>query len=241
MIIYIIHQQRLFSLTLPLRISGSYPVSDIDGNGKERMLINISEENGNWVAYSNKNTKIWQDEKMLDSVILENYQYLLLQIKGQEGFLILFTCPVNEDFIGVTLNKDMSFIVGSGSDNAICCNNPLIGHQHAKITYHQGNWMLESINTQYGCFINNRLALKQEKLFHGDVIFILGLKLIVMGNNLYFNNPLKSVQYDKNLFSSLVPREKVPDVEFNEDDNDIKLYEEQDYFVRSPRFLVWYK
>ena len=37
-------------------------ITDIDDAGKERMLINISEENGRWVAYSNKHTKILKDE-----------------------------------------------------------------------------------------------------------------------------------------------------------------------------------
>ena len=38
MIIYVIHQQKLFSLTLPSRINGSYPLCDIDDNGKEFTL-----------------------------------------------------------------------------------------------------------------------------------------------------------------------------------------------------------
>lgn len=237
MIIYVIHQQKLFSLTLPSRINGSYPLCDIDDNGKERMLINISEENGKWVAYSNKNTKIWKDEKKLDSIILENYQYLLLQIKGTEGFLVLFICPVNDNFIGVTINKDMQITIGSGSDNSICCNNPLIGHCHAKITYQQGNWSLENLNSDYGTFVNNKLIDKETKLFHGDVIFILGFKLIVMGNHLYFNNPMNSVHYNKNIFGPFVAREKLAIAKNTDQDEDIQLYEETDYFVRSPRFV----
>ena len=95
MIIYVIHEQKLFNMTLPLKINGSYSLTDIFNN-KERNLINIVEENGNWVAYSNKHVKIWQDKKQLGSVILQNYQYLLLQVKGQEGFLVMYTCPVND-------------------------------------------------------------------------------------------------------------------------------------------------
>ena len=48
MIIYVIHQQRLFSMTLPLKISGSYTLTDIDSNNKERNLINISEQGQNF-------------------------------------------------------------------------------------------------------------------------------------------------------------------------------------------------
>ena len=157
MIVYVIHTQHLFSLTLPLKISGSYTLSDIDNN-KERMLINISEENGKWVAYSNKHVQIWQDKQAMDSVILDNYQYLLLQIKGQEGYLVMYVCPVNDkSFIGVSLNQDMEFIVGNAGDNAISCNNPLIGHKHAKFNYQGGNWFVQDMSTQYGTFVNNQL------------------------------------------------------------------------------------
>ena len=45
------------------------------------------------------------------------------------------------------------------------------------------------ILAKYGTFVNNQLIQGQVQLFHGDVVFILGLKLIVLGNTLYFNNP----------------------------------------------------
>lgn len=238
MIIYVIHAHRLFSLTLPLKVSGSYTLNDIDETNKVRMLVNISEENGKWVAYSNKHVKIWQEKKVMESVILENYQYLLLQLKGQEGYLVMYVCPVVDDsFVGVTLEQDMEFIVGSGGDNAISCNNPLIGHKHAKFIYKSGNWFLQDLSTQYGTFVNNQVISKQVQLLHGDVVFILGLKLIVLGNTLYFNNPMGSVHYDNKLFGKLIPRKKNPIIEPNEDEKDITLYEESDYFIRSPRFM----
>ena len=58
MIVYVIHEKKLFSLTLPKNISGSYTLNDIDNNNKSRMLINIQEENRQWIAYSNKHVKI---------------------------------------------------------------------------------------------------------------------------------------------------------------------------------------
>ncbi len=238
MIIYVIHQQRLFSMTLPLKVNGSYNLTDIDNNNKERILINITEEDGKWVAFSNKHVKIWRDKEAVDSIILENYQYLSLQIKGEDGFLILYSCPVNDtSFIGVQLKNDMEFIVGNAGDNAISCNNPLIGHKHTKFIYQSGNWFCEDLNTQYGTFVNNELILKQTQLYHGDVIFILGLKLIILSNTIYFNNPLGSVRYNKNLFHSIPEKNSLPPIEFNSEENEIELYEEKDYFVRSPRFM----
>ena len=159
MLVYVIQKRRLFTLTLPLKINGSYSVTDIDENNKERMLINIVEQNGKWVAFSNKHVKIYKENEALESVILENYDYLLLQIKGQEEFLVLYTCPVNDTSrIRVALQREGEFTVGSVGDNAITCNNPLISPNHIKLRYQNNHWFLRDLNSQYGTFVNGILV-----------------------------------------------------------------------------------
>ncbi len=239
MLVYVMHKQRLFSITLPLNIYGSYSVTDIDNNDKERMLINIVASEGKWIANSNKSVKIWKDGKMQSSVELENYQYLLLQIKNEEGYLVMYTCPVNDNsWIGVTVPPEIEFTVGrDGSNNAISCNNPLIEIMHTKFIHKDNTWLIQDLNTNYGTYVNDKLVENSMQLCHGDVVFILGLKFIVLNNFLYFNNPLGSVHYEKNIFMDMPQREKLPVVEINDDDKYIELYEEKDYFIRSPRFM----
>ena len=238
MIVYVIHEKKLFSLTLPKNISGSYTLNDIDNNNKSRMLINIQEENRQWVAYSNKHVKIWQDNKPVESVVLENYQYLLLEIKGTEGFLVMYTCPVNDEtFTCVTLPNNIEFYVGQDNSNTISCNNPLIGYQHVKITYQNNNWMIEDLNTKYGTFIDNKVIQGKTPLYHGSVIFILGFKLIPLGNTLYFNNPMGSVKWDKNILKETPEKQQIEIKIDKEEEEEIHLYEENDYFIRSPRFM----
>ena len=239
MIVYVLHEKRIFSQTLPKSISGSYNITDIKNN-KTRMLINIQEENGNWVAKSNKHVRIWQENRETEQVVLENYQYLLLQVKGEEGFLVMYVCPVNdESFIGITPIGNTDFYVGKETRNDISCNNPLIEPQHAKITYADNNWFIEDLNTKYGTFIDNKIINQRVKLYHGSVIFILGLKLIPLGNTIYINNPMGSVKWNKKLFKESTPKEGlVVNINSEEDEEEnIQLYEEEDYFIRSPRFM----
>ncbi len=238
MLVYVMHQQRLFSLTLPLHVYGSYSVSDIDDNNKERMLITIDAVDGKWVAHSNKNVSICKDGKMFPTIELENYQYLLLQIKGIDGYLVMYTCPVNDNsWKGVIVNQEIEFSVGRDSSNAISCNNPLIEKNHTKFIYRGNCWIIQDLNTNYGTYVNNRLIHGEVQLFHGDVIFILGLKFIVLNNIVYFNNPLGSVMYDKTIFKDMPVRDKLPIIEVSDEDKYIELYEEKDYFIRSPRFM----
>ena len=239
MIVYIIHEKKIFSLTLPKSISGSYNVTDIKNN-KTRMLLSIQEENGKWVARNNKHVKIWQDKKEVNEVILENYQYLLLQVKGEEGFLVMYTCPVNDSsFTGLTPLGNIDFFVGSEVSNDISCNNPLISPQHIKITYKDNNWFIEDLNTKYGTFIDKKILTGKTQLYHGSVIFILGFKLIPLGDTLYINNPMNSVKWNKKIFREALPKEGLTisiNTEEDEEEN-IELYEENEYFIRSPRFM----
>lgn len=75
------------------------------------------------------------------------------------------------------------------------------------------------------------------RLNHGDVIFIMGVKIIVLGNMLIYNNPLESVTYNNNLPAHPIEREENPKVVTTEEEEETKLYTENDYFIRSPRFM----
>ncbi len=239
MLVYVIHEQRLFHLTLPKNIYGSYSLNDQDENNKDRMLINITAEEGKWIAYSNKHVKIIKDNKPVESTQLNNYQYLLLQIKGKDNYLIMYTCPVEDNtFTSVTLKNNIEFFIGKEKNNAISCNNPLIEGNHARLIYNKGVWSIEDLNTRYGTFVNEKsIKGKKVTLFHGDVIFIVGFKLIVLDNTISFNNPMNSTIYDKNIFSESIPKEPLNIAVSQEEEETINLYEESDYFVRSPRFM----
>ena len=70
MLVYILNKEELTSFTLPSIISGSYWIKD----SNEKNLINISEENGKWKAYSNKNVRILANKEALREVVLNEYQ-----------------------------------------------------------------------------------------------------------------------------------------------------------------------
>ena len=49
MLVSLIKKERIYSVTLPLSVDGTYWVTDRDKNGNERKLVSIVEENGEWV------------------------------------------------------------------------------------------------------------------------------------------------------------------------------------------------
>ena len=131
MLVYILNKEKLTSFTLPSIISGSYWIKD----SNEKNLINISEENGKWKAYSNKNVRILANKETLKEVVLNEYQFLILQIKDEVGYYILYTSPVNDlSYKYLEMERDCIFTIGSSSNNAFSCNNQLISPKQVEIT-----------------------------------------------------------------------------------------------------------
>lgn len=238
MLVYALNKEKLISFTLPSIVSGSYWIKDKDKYNNEINLINISEENGKWKAYSNKNVKILANKEILKEVVLNEYQFLILQLKDGAGYYILYVSPVNDlSMKYLSIERDCKFTVGSSSDNVISCNNQLVSPHHIEITYQNKTWLVKDLDSQYKAFINNQALYGVRRLNHGDVIFIMGLKIIVLGNILVFNNPLDSVTYKGGLPAKYIERPTNEKVETTEEEEDTKLYDKNDYFVRSPRFV----
>ena len=135
------------------------------------------------------------------------------------------------------LERDSNFTIGSSNDNAFSCNNQLISPKQVEITYQNRTWLIKDLNSEYKTFINNKALNGMVRLNHGDVIFIMGVKIIVLGNMLIYNNPLESVTYNNNLPAHPIEREENPKVVTTEEEEETKLYTENDYFIRSPRFM----
>ena len=70
MLVYVISKQKLINFTLPSKIYGNYWIRDLDDNGEEKNIINISEYNGKWAAFSNKSVKIIINNEAVRSAII---------------------------------------------------------------------------------------------------------------------------------------------------------------------------
>ena len=134
MIVYIIDENKLISLTLPQKVYGSYWISDINDDNQEKRIINIQEENGKWIVYSNKNVSIINNNQPINKVVLEAYNFFLLKLKNQDGYLILYVLPLNDQSKkNYTINNNQVITIGSSNDNAIIYKNPLTSPHHAKL------------------------------------------------------------------------------------------------------------
>ena len=233
MFVYIISKQKLISFTLPSKINGSYFIKD-----ESKNIINISESNGKWLATSNRNYKIMSnDDKELKSAYLANYQFLLLKEVDTGAYFIIYSVNVNDDNRKYyEIKGDNTITIGNKETNDICYLNKLVENSNLNLTYKGNSWLLEEAGGEYKAFVNGEPVAKQMKLNHGDIIFLMGLKIIAFSNRLIIGAPHNSVHVNSNKLTAKQITKGTPKT-LSQDSSEVELYEEKDYFERSPRFM----
>lgn len=248
MLVVLIGEGKMNKVILPKVPSGNYIID----NNMDKRIIDIEARDGKWQITSDKDMKILNpkcikitDDKInvinskelfLKSVILEKYNTYQLIINDSKVLYTLCCLPVYEDnWKHLNIKHTQEILIGKNSANHIIYENNLVSDIHAKIFINNGRWMIENYDKKYGVFLNNNLVYDKPKLlFNGDTIFIMGLKIILMGNSVYINNPAEKMIYnERNLVLDEIEEQvKVKD---KQEEEYIELYSSKDYFYRSPR------
>ena len=235
MIIRLIKKKKIYNFSLPDKIEGNYWITDYDYLGNTRNLINVEEYNGHWKIKSDFETRIMSGEKELDSAILKDYSLYFLKINTDNEYVILYCSPsVEKNVYKFRVGTSRELLIGTDSNAQIFYNFPLVSPNHAKMIYKDNHWIVQDMNSKYGTYVNNQ-AVTTKDLVNGDIVFIIGLKIIVLNDMLIINN-LGSVLKIQDNFET-VPTLVQKQTEFdNPDEEGIEFYHEDDYFYRAPRF-----
>lgn len=248
MLVQLIGKKSIHKVILPKIVVGNYWICD----KTNKKLVNIENSDGNWKIVSNKNVTIIDlnsikiegnkisavngQEKIEKQIILQEYGMYGIFLNNLKELFILYCSPAYEDnFLHFDIKNTRELRIGRSIENHISYNNNLISEYHARIFLNNGRLMIENFNTDFGTFVNNKPIRKNKALLNGDVIFIMGLKIIIMGNSIYINNPqMQMITKGKNLLLSKQENDIIlPDE--NEEDIEEDLYKEGEYFSRSPR------
>ncbi len=250
MLVTLIGKNVKYKTILPQNITGNYWISDTEGEN-EKKLVNIQAQNGQWQIVStnfariinNKNIKIQNgqiqitksQDQIIDKITLNEYSMHCITIGNSNELYILYCSPVYEkNFCHLNIKSTSEILIGSNDNNNIIYNNALVKNIHARIFLSNGRWMLENFDSEYGTFVNDISVKERQFLFNGDVIFIMGLKIIMMGNSIFLNNPWNKISYDSEVFKINKQNIDISNMQ-PEDDNEVQLYDEDEYFSRAPR------
>ena len=238
MLVTLMKADRLSTITLPVKIKGRFWMNDLDPNGKLRKLISIEDVSGKWVIKSNRITNILSaDATDKKNTVLEAFSFYSLHIKDIDEQAILFAEPITEErqtFTKYMVKPQSQITIGRHENCVIQYTNKYVSNKHAVISYMNGVWKISDESSTNGTYVDG-LRVKEKTLKVGDVIFIMGMKIIIGYNTIAINNPDHQVHLDE----SILYRFKMQEIKKTEEDDldgDDDFSEEHRYFYRSPRF-----
>ncbi|MEH7181030.1 type VII secretion protein EssC [Neobacillus vireti] len=237
MIVTLFDRGKAFNLVLPEKITGRYILTSVDKDGNTIDLMAVEAENGKWFVKSNRYVylKGAAGEKV-GKVPVEPFMTYTVY-RDQDSSALLYAEPASEgrnEFTRHMVSADV-IKIGRAKDNDICFTDKLVSSSHCSIEYDaKGQAIIQDHNSSNGTYVNGE-RIKEKVLAVGDVISIMGLRIIYNGRLLSLNNPHQLVFLDRNAFKPFVADQPI----VKEDDglDDFKTEEEQDeLFYRSPRF-----
>ncbi len=217
-------------------VDGNYWIYDYDKNNKVRNLLSLSENNGTWILNENDDVKILVNGVATKFFNVHYYSYCDIYIvKTKETYTLFFSPIFDKTYTQYKLNNTVNEItIGSSPTNIISCRLPKILPNHVKIYRQNNKFVLQSLDSN-GIYINNKNYINKV-IENGDVIFVMGLKIIIINDTFIINNPNRSVVFANRVFSF----DKInPIVNIDStDSDDVELYDNDDYFFRAPRFVT---
>ncbi len=160
-------------------------------------------------------------DKMLLNISVGDYEYMLL---AEEDI------PTRKMFANYDIRSDIDISIGSSPQSDICYNCFYISDEHAVISYHNNIWNLKSKDNFYGVYVND-LKVQDAELQIGDVVFVMGLRIIIGPNYLSINNGLGDVSVNSRI---LQDKRLVSSSTYSKYYNDSDENEEK-FFNRAPR------
>lgn len=228
----VMKSDKVINFILPPQVHGNYWITDKDKAGKDRNLINIVENNGRWQMLSNYEVEIYEDGEKKDYVDLITNKFYVLKVNREDDIFVHCTDVYNSKNVQLSIKVDAEVIIGKKESCQIQYINPFIDDEHLKLIYKQNTWHVNSLSAK-GFYLNGE-KLTSSKISNGDVIFLMGLRIVIIKNNLIIDN-IDKIRVDSGLFmQSKYPKQNTK--VFEESEEEVLMYKDSDYFFKAPRF-----
>ena len=230
--IYLYLEDKIISFQLPKEIEGSY---NFDENlEEESKLINIEARDNAWYLYSTEDSSVIADNNIVPDVLVRENTFYILR-RNEKNYLILISNLKSQKVHSYTYNKNLELMIGNNQQCNIIYNCEYLQGAIAKIYFNNNQLIIERLN-KINIYINNKsLHQKNQYIKPGDKIDIYGLKLIFLPGLILITTPIGKTEIIENSAKIetyfLAPGPAPEKVEIK----DVDLYDEKDYFSKSPR------
>lgn len=241
MLLTLITKSRLHTLILPERAVGRYRLcEEADKENERAPFFTFEAIDGSWSVKPTRRARLvlGDDEKApQEEVRLEAPSLYRVHMLEDDTKAVMFCEPLTDDRVfyrKYVVDDGMALKVGRGCDNAVVYERPLVSEHHAELAYRNRVWLVKDRASTNGTFVNGvRIAADEKELAPGDVVWILGLCIIVGSNFLACNDPDGLVRCDERLMRPF----KAPILPDASCEDQVEDEEEPDRcFYRSPRF-----
>lgn len=233
----LIKKNEIFHFVLPEKVSGKYWIAHTNDKKINEQLISVEAVEGKWVLKSNKYAFIRSEknEKIKEIIVeYEVFYSIFIVSSGEQALLI--SNPVTEDrlkfnkFMVTTCSK---LSIGRSEDNDISFSNKFVSFRHAELVFDGSIWTINDLGSSNGTFVNG-LRISKRQLVCGDIIYIMGLKIIMGKNFIAVNNPDGKVHCNEKLLNKFI-MQKPENADDDDDEVDTRSVNDK-LFYRSPRF-----
>ncbi len=159
----------------------------------EDVVLPVEVWDGVWTLSRQDQFTIMQNEKPIDSIKLTEGMFVNCEFPdGQVFSLTAKEVGEGDTQFGKYLLKsgsDAVITIGKDSSNMICYANKFVSPKHAEIVISSGAAAIRDLGSMNGTFVNGRMIEGEKSLEFGDTIYLIGLKIVFLGNALAINNP----------------------------------------------------
>ena len=196
----LLSQSELSSISLPEKHLGRYWISSINTDGKKMDIVSVEAlravESGNedkWRIKSNRRfTLVDEKDESVDSAELSLSKLYRIRSIDKKFYYTMFAEPLTDDrkqYKGYIVRKNTAAItIGREKNNCIWYANDFVSAKHAVLSFPENGIFLDDNDSTNHTYVNGK-AIKKRQLFVGDVIYIMGLQIIITSGALFINNP----------------------------------------------------
>lgn len=234
MIVTLIKQNEIYEQMLPNKVVGKYWLYDTYEN-KKRELISIEPIDNCWNIISNSNASILGEGSVItQSIELKPQTLYRLKITEEANPSYIYCSELNEDtqvFTKLIAPSNTNITIGNSKDNTICYSSPLFSGTVASLIKKE-TWELNLVSSFDIVYLNETKVSNSMKLKPCDIIYILGLKIVVGDEYLAINNPNNMMTYNATILREILLQQENDNINSN-----LLTSKKNIPFTRSPRYV----
>ena len=225
--LYFLDSDELITFSLPNKTVGNFWMTD----NEDKNIVNVSASEGKWILSGSINYKIMMNNVLVESTPLEKNKFYLLQNENTKKILYA-TDEIDNTFKCLKFKSADTITIGNHNTD-ISYNIPFLTENSVSIAF-DGQTLRLKRDSNTLVYLNNKsISSEMFNIKNGDVINIYGLKIVYAFGTIFINNAMGLVTINNSKFE---PMNLTVNHEMTKEElEDISMYNENDYYLRSPR------